>query len=144
MITDGEEAGLLGADAFLQNAALKARVGAVVNVEARGTRGRSLSVPDQPRRRPADRSLRRRACRCYATSSLYAEIYRLLPNDTDLTLFINARLSVVQLRLRGKRRALPHAARPRATISIRATLADAWRQYAGRGERRWSRRISPR
>src|SRR6185437_1606948 len=87
VITDGEEAGLLGAQAFLQNAALKARVGAVVNVEARGTRGRSLLFQTSP----GDGNLidlYARSVPYYATSSLYAEIYRLLPNDTDLTLFI--------------------------------------------------------
>ena len=87
VITDGEEAGLLGAEAFLQNKDLKARVGAVVNVEARGTTGRSLLFQTSP----ADSKL----IDLYAahvpftaTSSLFAEIYRLLPNDTDLTLFI--------------------------------------------------------
>ncbi len=87
VITDGEEAGLLGAQAFLQNPALKARVGAVVNVEARGTRGRSLLFQTSP----ADSKLIDlyvKSVPFYATSSLFAEIYRLLPNDTDLTLFI--------------------------------------------------------
>ncbi len=87
VITDGEEAGLLGAQAFLQNPALKARVGAVVNVEARGTRGRSLLFQTSP----GDGNLidlYARSVPYFATSSLYAEIYRLLPNDTDLTLFI--------------------------------------------------------
>jgi len=87
VITDGEEAGLLGAQAFLENPALKARVGAVVNVEARGTRGRSLLFQTSP----GDSKLidlYAQNLPFYATSSLYAEIYRLLPNDTDLTLFI--------------------------------------------------------
>lgn len=87
VITDGEEAGLLGAQAFLENPALKARVGAVVNVEARGTRGRSLLFQTSP----GDSKLidlYARSLPYYATSSLYAEIYRFLPNDTDLTLFI--------------------------------------------------------
>lgn len=87
VITDGEEAGLLGAQAFLENPALKARVGAVVNVEARGTRGRSLLFQTSP----GDSKLidlYAKSLPFYATSSLYAEIYRLLPNDTDLTLFI--------------------------------------------------------
>src|SRR5665213_2632129 len=48
VITDGEEAGLLGANAFLQNAAMKDRVGVVVNVEARGTRGQSLLFQTSP------------------------------------------------------------------------------------------------
>src|SRR4051812_42947395 len=48
LITDGEEAGLLGANAFLENPELKARVGAVVNVEARGTSGQSLLFQTSP------------------------------------------------------------------------------------------------
>jgi hypothetical protein len=87
LFTDGEEAGLLGANAFLENPALKARVGAVVNVEARGTSGQSLlfqtSAGDA---RLID--LYAAQVPQYATSSLYAEIYKFLPNDTDLTLFL--------------------------------------------------------
>jgi hypothetical protein len=87
VITDGEEAGLLGANAFLQNPALKARVGAVVNVEARGTRGPSLLFQTSPGDgRLID--LYAHNVPVVATSSLYAEIYKFLPNDTDLTLFI--------------------------------------------------------
>jgi hypothetical protein len=87
VITDGEEAGLLGAQAFLQNPALKARVGAVVNVEARGTEGRSLLFQTSPANsKLIDLYTKRLAF--YSTSSLFAEIYRLLPNDTDLTLFL--------------------------------------------------------
>ncbi|HEY4115206.1 MAG TPA: M20/M25/M40 family metallo-hydrolase [Rhizomicrobium sp.] len=89
LITDGEEAGLLGANAFLQNAALKARVGAVVNVEARGTSGASLLFQTSPGdARLID--LYAASVPQYATSSLFAEIYKRLPNDTDLTLFIDA------------------------------------------------------
>lgn len=87
VITDGEEAGLLGANAFLQNPALKARVGAVVNVEARGTRGPSLLFQTSSGDgRLVD--LYAAHAPVMATSSLYAEIYKFLPNDTDLTLFI--------------------------------------------------------
>lgn len=88
LITDGEEADLLGANAFLQNAALRSRVGIAVNVEARGTRGPSLLFQTSP----GDGKL----IDLYAahvpnvaTSSLYAEIYKFLPNDTDLTIFIH-------------------------------------------------------
>jgi hypothetical protein len=89
VITDGEEAGLLGANAFLQNAALKDRVGVVINVEARGTRGASLLFQTSPGDgRLID--LYAHSAPVMATSSLYAEIYKFLPNDTDLTLFIRA------------------------------------------------------
>lgn len=89
LITDGEEAGLLGAHAFLENAALRARVGAVVNVEARGTSGPSLLFQTSPGdARLID--LYGAHVRARDTSSLYAVVYRYLPNDTDLTLFIRA------------------------------------------------------
>lgn len=87
LITDGEEAGLLGANAFLQNDALKNRVGVVVNVEARGTAGPSFLFQTSP----GDGKLidlYAAHVTAYATSSLYAEVYKYLPNDTDLTLFI--------------------------------------------------------
>ncbi|HWA31778.1 MAG TPA: M20/M25/M40 family metallo-hydrolase, partial [Rhizomicrobium sp.] len=87
LITDGEEAGLLGANAFLQNASLKNRVGAVVNMEARGTRGQSLLFQTSPNDGKLI-ALYAKSVPVYATSSLYAEIYKYLPNDTDLTLFI--------------------------------------------------------
>src|SRR5438874_3536929 len=89
LITDGEEAGLLGANAFLQNAAFKARVGAAVNVEARGTSGPSLLFQTSPGdARLID--LYAANVPAKAASSLFVEIYKLLPNDTDLTLFINS------------------------------------------------------
>lgn len=87
VITDGEEAGLLGAAAFLQNPKLKARVGVVVNVEARGTQGRSLLFQTSPKSSKLI-DLYAEHLPYRATSSLFAEIYRLLPNDTDLTLFL--------------------------------------------------------
>jgi len=87
VLTDGEEAGMLGARAFLDNAALKARVGVVVNMEARGNQGPSLLFQTSP----GDGKLidlYARGAKSYATSSLFAPIYKLLPNDTDLTLFL--------------------------------------------------------
>jgi hypothetical protein len=87
VLTDGEEADLLGAAAFLNDPALKARVGAVVNVEARGNRGPSLLFQTSPGDGPLIDLYAKNTSR-YATSSLYDEIYRFLPNDTDLTLFI--------------------------------------------------------
>jgi hypothetical protein len=89
VVSDGEEAGLLGAAAFLDNPDLKARVGAVVNVEARGNQGPSLMFQTSPGNgRLID--LYAHSVPQYATSSLTSVIYKYLPNDTDLTLFINA------------------------------------------------------
>ena len=87
VLTDGEEYGLLGAAAFLDDPVLKGRVGAVINVEARGNRGASRLFQTSP----GDEKLidlYAASVPTYATSSLYAEIYKYMPNDTDLTLFI--------------------------------------------------------
>ena len=88
VFTDGEEYGLLGAQAFLDNPGYRARVGVVINVEARGSTGPSLLFQTSP----GDAKLidlYAKSVKQYATSSLYDAIYRFLPNDTDLTLFIN-------------------------------------------------------
>jgi hypothetical protein len=87
--TDGEEFGLLGAASFLDNPELKARVGAVVNVEARGNAGPSLLFQMSPGDGPL-LDVYCRSVHTYATSSLTSVIYKFLPNDTDLTLFIRA------------------------------------------------------
>ncbi len=92
LITDGEEAGLLGANAFLHNPELKARVGVVVNAEARGNQGPSLMFQTSPGDGQLV-SLYARSVPNPATSSLLELVYRLLPNDTDLTPFIGQGLT---------------------------------------------------
>ncbi len=88
LATDGEEAGLLGAASFLDNPAFKARTGVVINVEARGNQGPSLLFQTSPGDgRLID--LYARSVPEFATSSLFAVIYKALPNDTDLTVFLN-------------------------------------------------------
>jgi Peptidase family M28 len=86
MLDEGEEAGLLGARWFADHSPLAAEVKAVVNLEARGSSGPSLMfetsgdngwlVPLYTSRAPHP-----------ITSSVYATIYELMPNDTDLTIF---------------------------------------------------------
>jgi hypothetical protein len=88
-ITDGEEAGLLGADALLKDPEFRARVGVVVNMEARGNTGASLLFQTSP----GDSKLidlYKDSVDSYSASSLFAVIYELLPNDTDLSPFIEA------------------------------------------------------
>ena len=83
LIDDGEELGLLGAEGFVQG---MPSVGAVVNLEARGTSGPSYLFETSANNRwflgPIARSLP-----MPVTTSLFAAIYDLLPNDTDLTVF---------------------------------------------------------
>ncbi|HEX3755012.1 MAG TPA: M20/M25/M40 family metallo-hydrolase [Rhizomicrobium sp.] len=91
LFTDGEEYGLLGAEAFVREASWCARIGVVINMEGRGSSGRSLLFQTSP----GDGhliDLYAHAVPRYASSSLFGEIYRFLPNDTDLTPMLRAGL----------------------------------------------------
>src|SRR6185437_11821030 len=84
IFTDGEENGLLGASLFLRDRARRDTIGAVINVEARGNQGPSYLFQTSRGNGPLI-ALYVRGVQRYATSSLYGEIYKYLPNDTDLT-----------------------------------------------------------
>ncbi len=86
LIDDGEEGGLLGARAFVEKHPAVTQVGAVVNLEARGTAGPSLMFETSGDDAWLVRAYAARASRPF-TSSLFPTIYQFLPNDTDLTVF---------------------------------------------------------
>jgi hypothetical protein len=86
LIDEGEEAGLLGAEAFVANDPWAKEVRAAVNVEARGTSGPSSMFETG--------SANRWLMKLYAgsvphphTTSIDYTVYKLLPNDTDFTIF---------------------------------------------------------
>ena len=83
LFTDGEEAGLLGAAAFVSENPWAKDVAVVLNFEARGTSGRSFMFETGPGNLDAARALRN--ARDATAGSVYATIYRTLPNDTDLS-----------------------------------------------------------
>lgn len=89
LIDDGEEAGLLGAEAFVADATLAREIGVVVNVENRGTWGASNLFETSRGNRWLIRHLAPAIAQPQA-SSLFYEIYNLLPNDTDVTVFKRA------------------------------------------------------
>jgi hypothetical protein len=89
LITDGEEGGLLGAEAFVADPSLLRNVTVIVNVENRGTRGPSNLFETSRGNLWLIRHVASRLARPH-TSSLYYEIYNRLPNDTDLTVFKRA------------------------------------------------------
>src|ERR1700684_1501481 len=86
LIDDGEEAGLLGAHAFVDFNPLAKDVRAAVNLEARGTSGPSLMFETGSANYWAVQVYSRFAKRP-ATNSLFYEAYKQLPNDTDFTVF---------------------------------------------------------
>ncbi len=83
LFTDGEEAGLLGAAAFAREHPWVMDIGVVLNFEARGTSGRSFMFETGPGNLDAARALR--SARDATAGSVFATIYRTLPNDTDLS-----------------------------------------------------------
>jgi hypothetical protein len=86
LLDEGEEAGLLGATAFVDTSPEAAAVKAVVNLEARGTEGPSFMFETSGDDAWLIDAWAPRAPRP-VTTSLAAFIYAQLPNDTDLTVF---------------------------------------------------------
>lgn len=85
LANDGEELGLLGAEAFVREPEF-ASIATVVNLEARGTTGASLLIETQPGNAAIVGAVRRALARPGGTSLDY-EIYKTLPNDTDFTVY---------------------------------------------------------
>lgn len=87
LFTDAEEVGLLGARAFVRDDPVAREVGAVVNVEARGTGGPSVMFETSRGNAWLVRALAGALPRPLCTS-LFPTIYERLPNDTDVTAFL--------------------------------------------------------
>jgi hypothetical protein len=86
LFDEGEEAGLLGAVAFVAESRWAREVGAAVNLEARGTSGPSLMFETGRHSLWLMPLFARAVPRPLANSLSYA-IYRRLPNDTDFSIF---------------------------------------------------------
>lgn len=84
LVTDAEELGLEGAKQFFTEHPLRTRVGAVINMEARGGGGRTTLFQTSGDNGNAV-ALFADVARRPGGSSLAAYIYSVLPNDTDLT-----------------------------------------------------------
>jgi hypothetical protein len=86
LLDEGEEAGLLGAHLFVDAHPLARAVYAAVNLDARGDSGPSLMFETGAATDWAMRAYARSIAQPMS-NSLYYFIYRLLPNDTDFTVF---------------------------------------------------------
>lgn len=91
LFSDGEEVGLLGAEAFAAEHPLAQNVGVVLNLEARGNSGPAMMFETSPNNRWLIDEFAKAAPRPVA-SSLSSEVYKRLPNDTDLSVFKRAGL----------------------------------------------------
>lgn len=89
LFTDGEEPGLLGAEAFVGEHPAAKNVGLVVNFEARGASGPVVMFETSDNNGRLIREFAG-AVQNPIANSLNYEIYKRLPNDTDLTVFKKA------------------------------------------------------
>ncbi len=98
LFTDGEELGLLGARLFAETDARLSSIRTVVNLEAIGNGGPALlfqlGPDDGPRVAAFADSVKRPA-----GSSLAESIYRRMPNDTDLSVFLRRGITGFNLAL---------------------------------------------
>lgn len=100
LISDGEEFGLLGAASFVRKDPLADRISDVINMEARGATGPvqmfQTSYPNAD-----DVSTFSKGAARPVSNSLMTDIYRLLPNDTDMTEFLDRGYSGLNFAITG-------------------------------------------
>lgn len=89
LVDEGEEVGLLGATAFVEQHPRAREIAVVVNAEARGTAGLSSMFETSDGNAALVSAYLSAAPRPNATSVAY-EVYRRMPNDTDLSVFKRA------------------------------------------------------
>ncbi len=96
-LTDGEEAGLLGAQAFADNQEdYPFTIGRIINLEARGVRGAAMMFETGRPNANVVSDWAKSGARPFSNSMMTA-IYELLPNSTDLTVFLNAGFNGVNI-----------------------------------------------
>ena len=86
LFNEGEEAGLLGARAFLERDPLADRVDIAVNLESRGVNGPAIMF-ETSRPNGAAIALYRAAVSRPVANSLSTDLYGLIPNSTDVAVF---------------------------------------------------------
>lgn len=88
LFSDAEEMGLLGAHAFINEQLNNHNVGLIINLEARGSSGPVMMWPETTGGNQALMAGFAAAdVPMPVTTSLHYEIYKMLPNDTDLSPF---------------------------------------------------------
>lgn len=92
LITDGEEAGLLGARAFFAEHPLRKRIGLLINLEARGNGGRANMFQTGPDNGAIIAAFAKTAS-APISNSLAVFLYENMPNDTDFSVSKEAGLS---------------------------------------------------
>ena len=97
LFSDGEELALLGADYFARHDPLMTAVTALVNLEARGTRGPAVFFEsNEPN---ADAVNTYAAVSRPLANSILADVYHRMPNSTDVSVLTRPGLDVINIAL---------------------------------------------
>jgi len=100
LITDGEEVGLVGAASFVDKDPFAKLVSAVVSMEARGVSGPvAMFQTSTPNGR--DIGALKSDIKSAFTNSLAADVYEVLPNDTDVTKYLKLDIDVSNFAIGG-------------------------------------------
>lgn len=95
LITDGEEYGLIGAKEAVKDKEIFENVNYLVNLEARGTKGPAIMFETSPNNSGVI-DLYENADKPFSYS-ITPEIYRLLPNATDFTVFLENQITGINI-----------------------------------------------
>ncbi|MGH7523406.1 MAG: M20/M25/M40 family metallo-hydrolase [Gemmatimonadales bacterium] len=93
LFSDAEEEGLLGAEAFVDQHPWAKDVGVVLNFDGRGDRGPVFMFQTSPGNAPLIGAIAAGVPDA-RTNSLTGEVYRHLPSDTDLSIWLNSAFPV--------------------------------------------------
>ncbi|MFM2094808.1 MAG: hypothetical protein RIS70_1932, partial [Planctomycetota bacterium] len=88
LFTDGEEAGLLGAQGFVREHPLLNQLPMVLNFDARGSSGASLMYETPSNNLRLVQQVVKHLPRPVITSSAFVAVYRRMPNGSDFTIFL--------------------------------------------------------
>ncbi|MGE0180407.1 MAG: M20/M25/M40 family metallo-hydrolase [Sphingomonas sp.] len=100
LFNEGEEMGLLGARAFLDNDPLRQRVDTLINLEARGVSGPAVMF-ETSRPNAAAIALYRASSPRPVANSLTTDLYGLIPNSTDVNVFEAAPWTILNFAIIG-------------------------------------------
>ena len=91
LFTNGEEDGLLGAQAFARDSAQLKDIGLILNFDGRGDKGDCIMFRTSTDNRWIVSEYAHASIH-HGTGSLYSELFNLLPNNTDFSPFVKTRI----------------------------------------------------
>jgi len=102
IITDAEESGLLGAEAFFNQHPLAKKVGIVLNIEGSGSSGSSMVLRTSDKNELLIKSYSNQNTSPYGFSFV-KEIFKRMPNDTDFSVVERANIAGIDFAFAGER-----------------------------------------